>query len=136
MSPATHLRAVAEAGPLARITATPHLPWPDDSAKMVSASASPCLSPSRVDSRLQGGVALLENRKRQDTSTIGQGSVLCVLNAISHRLRFMETNLNILDSNNAKHNKGNNFSQNVTEHLKNEKKFLMSDNHMKERRKK
>lgn len=63
VSPAMHLRAVAESGPLARITATPHLPWPDDSAKMVSASASPCGSPSWVDSSLQAGVALLENRK-------------------------------------------------------------------------
>lgn len=49
MSPAMHLRAVAEAGPLARITATPHLPWPDDNAKIVSASASPYRSPSQVD---------------------------------------------------------------------------------------
>lgn len=63
VSPAIHLRAVADAGPLARTTATPHLPWPDDNAKMVSASASPTGSPSQVDSNLQAGVTLLEISK-------------------------------------------------------------------------
>lgn len=62
VSPAIHLRAVAEAGPLARITATPHLPWPDDSAKMVSASTSG--TPSQVDRNLRGGVPLLEIHKK------------------------------------------------------------------------
>ena len=55
--PARHLRAVDEAGPLARTTATPHLPWPEDRAKMVSASASPNGSPRQTS--LQGGVTLL-----------------------------------------------------------------------------
>lgn len=58
-TPAIHLRAVAEAGPLARTTATPHLPWPDDKAKMLSASASPNGIPSQVDKNLQGGVPML-----------------------------------------------------------------------------
>lgn len=57
VSPAIHLRAVAEAGPLARITATPHLPWPEDRAKMVSASASPTGTPSKVHRNLLGRVA-------------------------------------------------------------------------------
>lgn len=57
VSPARRLRAVDEAGPLARTTATPHLPWPEDRAKMVSASASPTGSPRQRS--LQGGVALL-----------------------------------------------------------------------------
>lgn len=57
VSPARHLRAVDEAGPLARITATPHLPWPEDRAKMVSASASPT-GRSR-ETNLQGGVTIL-----------------------------------------------------------------------------
>lgn len=57
VSPARHLRAVDEAGPLARTTATPHLPWPEDRAKMVSASASPSGSPRQRN--LQGGVTLL-----------------------------------------------------------------------------
>lgn len=60
VSPVIHLRAVAEAGPLARTTATPHLPWPDDNAKMVSASAIPTGTPLKVDRNLQGGVPLLE----------------------------------------------------------------------------
>ncbi|KAJ3598840.1 hypothetical protein NHX12_032804 [Muraenolepis orangiensis] len=37
-APPMLLRAVEEAGPLTLTTATPHLPWPDDNAKMVSAS--------------------------------------------------------------------------------------------------
>lgn len=59
-SPVIHLRAVAEAGPLARTTATPHLPWPDDNAKMLSASASATGTPSQVDTNLQAGVLLQE----------------------------------------------------------------------------
>lgn len=51
MNPAIHLRAVAEAGPLTRTTATPHLPCPDDSAKMVSASASAAGAPSQVEEK-------------------------------------------------------------------------------------
>lgn len=58
VSPAICFRAVAEAGPLVRTTATPHLPWPDDNAKMVSASAS-----GAVDRSLQGGVPLMEMSK-------------------------------------------------------------------------
>lgn len=54
VSPARHLRAVDEAGPLARTTATPHLPWPEDRAKMVSASASPSGGPRQRD--LQGAL--------------------------------------------------------------------------------
>lgn len=57
MSPARHLRAVDEAGPLARTTATPHLPWPEDRAKMLSALASSTGSPRQRN--LQGAVALL-----------------------------------------------------------------------------
>ena len=64
VSPVIHLRAVAEAGPLARTTATPHLPWPDDNAKMVSASA--IRTPSQEDRNLQSGAALLEIRKWKD----------------------------------------------------------------------
>lgn len=51
VNPAIHLRAVAEAGPLTRTTATPHLPCPDDSAKMVSASASAAGAPSQVEEK-------------------------------------------------------------------------------------
>lgn len=65
VSPAIHLRAVTEAGPLARTTATPHLPWPDDNAKMVSASASPTGCSSQVERNLQDGVPLLETNGKK-----------------------------------------------------------------------
>ncbi|TNN35599.1 hypothetical protein EYF80_054241 [Liparis tanakae] len=42
------LRAAEEAGPLARTTATPQRPWPDDKEKMLSASASPPGTPSQA----------------------------------------------------------------------------------------
>lgn len=61
--PAIHFRAVDEAGPLARITATPHLPWPEDKAKMVSASARPTGRPLYVDRNLQVGFSVLERSK-------------------------------------------------------------------------
>lgn len=57
VSPARRLRAVDEAGPLARSTATPHLPWPEDRAKMLSASASAAGSPPQR--HLQAAVTLL-----------------------------------------------------------------------------
>lgn len=41
VKPAMLWRTNAEAGPLTRTTATPHLPCPDDRAKMVSASCIP-----------------------------------------------------------------------------------------------
>ena len=50
VSPAMLLRAVEEAGPLTLTTATPHRPWPDDNAKMVSAShIEPGAAPLEID---------------------------------------------------------------------------------------
>ncbi len=102
VSPAIHLRAAAEAGPLARTTATPHLPWPDDNAKMLSASASPAGSPSQVDRDLQGGVPLLEIGKRLDTLSL---SLICGLSLFvtvhRHAIhRNTETHLYVLEPQN------------------------------------
>lgn len=70
VSPARHLRAVDAAGPLARTTATPHLPWPEDRAKMVSASASVTGSPRQRN--LQGGATPLVKYKKKKKSLIAK----------------------------------------------------------------
>lgn len=62
VSPTIDLKAEAEAGPLTRTTATPQLPWPDDNAKMVSASTSPSWTPSQVDRRRRRQRLLLQIR--------------------------------------------------------------------------
>lgn len=63
VSPAICFSAVADAEPLTRTTATPHLPWPDDNAKMVSASASPAGTPSHEDRGLHRDTPLQEISK-------------------------------------------------------------------------
>lgn len=97
--PAIHFRAVAEAGPLARITATPHLPWPEDKAKMVSASARPTGGPSKVARNLQGGVPLLEINDKAHCNQVHNNLICCYICKLYIVLRRDYVKLYILEGN-------------------------------------